>query len=316
VDKNEGGGILSLKIKDLPDEELFTCGHTACAGCGGATAVRIAMKVFGKNTAVYAPACCLLVFGGTYPWIAWKVPYLHVAFENTGACISGMKHGLKSIGKDDVLVVGFAGDGGTADIGLQSLSGAVERGEDVIYIMYDNEAYMNTGIQRSGSTPFGAWTTTTPVGKVKAGKEQFKKDIPSIIMAHDPAYLATCSISYPMDYLRKLEKAKNKKGFRFLQVSAPCPTGWKFPTEKTIEIGKMMVESGMWTLLEYEDGVVNITKTPKMTPVKDYLMAQGRFKHMKEEEIARLQAWVNRKWELDSAKAAATQKGKEQKQEA
>jgi 2-oxoisovalerate ferredoxin oxidoreductase beta subunit len=243
-------------------------------------------------------------------------PLSNVAFENTGACISGMKHGLKSIGKDDVLVVGFAGDGGTADIGLQSLSGAVERGEDVIYIMYDNEAYMNTGIQRSGSTPFGAWTTTTPVGKVKAGKEQFKKDIPSIIMAHDPAYLATCSISYPMDYLRKLEKAKNKKGFRFLQVSAPCPTGWKFPTEKTIEIGKMMVESGMWTLLEYEDGVVNITKTPKMTPVKDYLMAQGRFKHMKEDEIARLQAWVNRKWELDSAKAASTQKGKEQKTEA
>jgi pyruvate ferredoxin oxidoreductase beta subunit len=226
--------------------------------------VRSAMKIFGKDTVCYFPANCLLVFGATYPMDAFKVPYLHVLFENSAVCAAGIKRGLKKIGKPDVNVVAFAGDGGTADIGFQALSGAAERNEDIIYICYDNEAYMNTGIQRSGSTPHGAWTTTTPVGDKIKGKERFKKDIPRIMIAHD-----------------------------VLQIFAPCPTGWRFDPAKTIQIAKMAVDCGMWTLYESEDGKVTINKKPKMTPVKDYLKLQGRFRHLTDEQIAK-------KWERDS----------------
>lgn len=289
---------MALKIKDLPDEELFTSGHTACGGCGGALAARIALKVFGKNTMMYNPACCLLVFSATYPLASWKIPFLHVAFENTAAVSAGMKAGLESLGKDS-LVVGMAGDGGTADIGIQAISGAAERNDDIIYICYDNEAYMNTGVQRSGATPFGASTTTTPATKLVGGKREFKKDFPRIMIAHEVPYVATASVSHPMDLLAKLEKAKNTKGFRYIQIFAPCPTGWRMDSTKSIEIGKMAVESGMWYLYESEYGKPEkITYTPKKKiPVKDYLMAQGRFKHLSEEDIAILQKWVDERWE-------------------
>ena len=285
-----------MKIKDLSLEEHFTCGHTACPGCGGAIAARIAMKVFGKNTCTYFPANCLLVFGGTYPHNAFKVPYLHVLFENSAVCAAGISRALKKLGRD-AKAVAFAGDGGTGDIGIQSLSGAAERNEDIIYICYDNEAYMNTGIQRSGSTPYGAWTTTTPVGKKIAGKEVFKKDVPRIMMAHDVPYVATASIGYPTDFLTKLEKARDMTGFRYLHVFAPCPTGWRHDPAKTIEIGKLAVECGMWTLYECEQGVFRITKKPKLTPIKDYIKLQGRFRHMTEDQVEKLQKWVTGKWE-------------------
>jgi pyruvate/2-oxoacid:ferredoxin oxidoreductase beta subunit len=285
-----------MKIKDLPKEELFASGHTACPGCGGAIAVRLAMKIFGKNTIVYVPACCLVVFGATYPQISWKVPFLDVAFENTGAVIAGIKAGLEAK-KKKCLVVGFAGDGGTADIGLQALSGAAERNDDVIYICYDNEAYMNTGIQRSGSTQYGAWTTTTPIGSQIAGETEFKKDVPRIILAHDVPYVATASISYPMDYLRKLKTAKNLQGFRYIQVNAPCPTGWKFAPEKTIEIGKLAVETGLWYLYEAKDGKFEITYKPmKKRPVIDYLKMQGRFSHLSQIQINRLEEYAQQSW--------------------
>jgi len=299
-----------LTIKDLPIEELFTKGHTACAGCGGSMLARTAMKVFGKNTAVYSPACCLLVFGSTYPLSSWKVPYFHVAFENTAAVIAGMRAGFKAQGREGINVVGIAGDGGTADIGFQALSGAAERNDDTIYIMYDNEAYMNTGIQRSGSTPYGAWTTTTPVGTVRAGKREFKKDIPRLIADHEIPYLATASVGHPMDLLAKLEKAKNAKGFRYLQVFAPCPTGWKFDTALTVKMCKMAVDSGMWTLYEVENGVERVTYKPKQKiPVNDYIKPQGRFKHMTEDKIKELQAWVDKRWAryYGQEKSAATQ---------
>jgi len=285
-----------MKIKDLSLEEHFTSGHTACPGCGGAIAARIAMKVFGKNTVAYFPANCLLVFGGTYPFNAFKVPYLHVLFENSAVCAAGISRALKKLGRD-AKAVAFAGDGGTSDIGMQSLSGAAERNEDIIYICYDNEAYMNTGIQRSGSTPYGAWTTTTPVGKKIAGKEDFKKDVPRIMMAHDVPYVATASIGYPNDFLNKLEKARDMKGFRYLHVFAPCPTGWRHDPAKTIEIGKLAVECGMWTLYECENGVFRITKKPKLSQVTDYIKLQGRFRHMTEEQVDTLQEWVTEKWE-------------------
>lgn len=289
---------MTITIKDLPEEELFTSGHTACAGCGASILARHIMKVFGKNTVIYTPANCLLVFGGTYPYLSWKVPYHHVAFENTGACISGIKRSLVKIGKEDVKVVGIAGDGGTADIGLQALSGAAERNEDVVYIMYDNEAYMNTGIQRSGSTPYGAWTTTTPIGKKIRGKEEFKKDVAQIMIAHNVPYVATASIGFAQDLLNKLEKARDMEGFRFLQIYSPCPTGWRAPPNKTVELAKLVVETGLFTLLEAEYGRVKISYVPReFKPIKDYLRMQGRFSGMTEEMVNTLQEWVNRKVE-------------------
>ncbi|MDD5778478.1 MAG: thiamine pyrophosphate-dependent enzyme [Candidatus Thermoplasmatota archaeon] len=287
---------MSLNIKDLPDEHLFTPGHTACPGCAAPIVVRNLMKVFGKDTIVYAPANCLLVFGGTYPYIAWKVPYLHEAFENTGACISGVKRAVKKLGKDS-LVVGIAGDGGTYDIGIQALSGAAERNEDVIYVCYDNEAYMNTGIQRSGSTPFGAATTTTPVGKKIPGKTQNKKNMAEIMRAHEIPYMATMSIAYPKDFLRKAEKARDTRGFRYLHVFSPCPTGWRHDPALSIEMGRRAVESGMWTLYVSDDGgITDIYKPKRKIPVKEYIRDQGRFRHFTEEMVAKLQEYADHKW--------------------
>ena len=292
-----------VRIKDLTDETLLTPGHTACSGCGVATAIRNMMKVLGKNTVVYNPACCLMIFTAMYPNFAWKIPYHHVAFENSAICACGIKRAYKKLGKDDVQVVAIAGDGGTADIGLQALSGAAERNEDILYVMVDNEAYMNTGIQRSGCTPYGAWTTTTPVGKVIAGKKEHKKDVPMIMLAHDVPYIATASVGYMKDFLDKVEKAKKIKGFRYLQVFTPCPTGWRSDTAKTIELAKMAVDCGMYTLFEAEYGRLRITRKPKMTPIRNYLLAQGRFRHLKDEDIEELQRWVNEKWRRDEALA-------------
>lgn len=292
-----------MRIKDLPDKAIMTPGHTACAGCGVAIAIRNMMKVIGENSVVYNPACCLMIFTAMYPKFGWTIPYHHVAFENSAACATGIKRAYSKLGKDDVKVVAIAGDGGTADIGIQALSGAAERNEDIIYIMYDNEAYMNTGIQRSGCTPYGAWTTTTPVGKVKAGKKEHKKDMPMIVHAHNVPYVATASVGYMADLLKKVEKARDIKGFRYIQVFTPCPTGWRSDTAKTVELAKMAVDCGMYTLFEAEKGKIRITKKPKMTPVRDYLMMQGRFRHLKEEDVEELQRWVNEKWRRDEALA-------------
>ncbi len=294
-------------VKDLPKEEFFASGHTACPGCGGAMVVRAAMKVLGENTVVYMPASCLLIFADMYPLNAFTVPSLQVLFETSAICASGIKRALKRLGKDDVTVVAFAGDGGTADIGMQALSGAAERNEDILYICYDNEAYMNTGIQRSGTTPFGAWTTTTPLGPGEEGrgKLEVKKDVPRILMAHDVPYVATASLGFPADFLRKLEKAKAKKGFRYLHVLAPCPVGWRAESDKTVDLAKMAVETGIFTLLEYEDGVLRISREPRFSPVRDYLKPQGRFRHLTEDQVASIEAWIKMKWERDRALAKA-----------
>jgi pyruvate ferredoxin oxidoreductase beta subunit len=287
-----------IRLKDLPDEDLFTRGHTACPGCGVAMSIRNAIRVIGKDSAVYVPASCAVVFGTTFPYAAWKVPFFHTAFENTGASLAGMKAAYEKKGKN-VTVIGFAGDGGTYDIGLQSMSGAAERNDDVLYICLDNEAYMNTGIQRSGGTPFGAWTTTTPVGRNIQGNRTFKKNLAEIVTAHEIPYYATLSIGHPLDFIRKVDKAKNIKGFRFLHMFTPCIPGWKMDPAKTVEVAKRAVESGMWTLYEIENGEKRITYKPvKMKSVRDYLMMQGRFRHMSEEDIKILQMWVCKKWNL------------------
>jgi len=294
-------------IKELPEEDWFTSGHTACPGCGGAMTVRTAMKILGENTIVYMPASCLLIFSDMYPLNAFRVPSLQVLFETSAICASGIKRALKRLGKDDVTVVAFAGDGGTADIGMQALSGAAERNEDILYICYDNEAYMNTGIQRSGTTPFGAWTTTTPLGPGSEGrgKMETKKDVPSIMIAHDVPYVATASLGFPVDLLKKLEKAKAKKGFRYVHVLSPCPVGWRAESDKTVDLAKLAVETGIFPLLEYEDGVLRISREPRFTPVRDYLKLQGRFKHLTDEQVASVEAWVKQRWERNRALAKA-----------
>lgn len=285
-----------MRLKDLPDENLFTQGHTACPGCGVAMSIRNTIKILGKDTVVYVPASCAVVFGTTFPHAAWKVPFFHTAFENTGATIAGIKAAFEKKGKE-VTVIGFAGDGGTYDIGLQSMSGAAERNDDVLYICLDNEAYMNTGIQRSGGTPFGAWTTSTPVGKKTQGNRTFKKNLAEIVTAHNIPYYATLSIGHPIDFIKKVEKVKNIKGFRFLHMFTPCIPGWKMDSAKTVEVTKLAVESGMWTLFEVENGEKQITYKPRrMKSVRDYLMMQGRFRHMSEDDKKTLQRWVCDKW--------------------
>lgn len=286
----------AMTIKTMPQEDLLVSGHGACGGCGVSVAVNNVLRILGPDTVVYAPACCLLVFSAQYPISAFKVPFLYSAFENTGAVIAGMSAGLRKQGKS-TNVVGFAGDGGTFDIGLQALSGAAERNDDVLYVCVDNEAYMNTGTQRSGSTPFGAWTTTTPVGKVIQGKRQFKKDLMSVVSSQDVPYAATLSIAHMSDFVKKVEKAKSMKGFRFLHIMTPCTSGWKTEPSITYDLSRLAVETGMWTLYEIVNGEKKITYRPKeMMPVENYLKLQGRFKHMSKEDIEVLQKWLCKKW--------------------
>ncbi len=297
-----------MRHLSIPEEEYMLPGHTACLGCGATLVMRYLLKALGKNTILSIPACCWAVIPGVYPRRALEVPLLYTAFEVTGAAISGIKEALNAMGKEDVNVVGFAGDGGTADIGIQALSGAVERGHDVFYIMYDNEAYMNTGIQRSGSTPMGAWTTTTPGGKKRMYKWEPKKNMAEIMVAHKIPYVATATIAYPEDFIKKLKKAKEIKGPKFFQVFSPCPTGWRVPPNKSVEVSKMAVLSKAFPLYEVEHGKYRITVKPKkFVPMKDYLKMQGRFRHLTEEEIERIQEEVDRNWEELLLKEKITQ---------
>jgi len=283
-------------MKDVPREDMLMHGHGACPGCGYAATAKNIAKMLGPNTVVYVPASCLVVFGALYPTSSWKIPYFYTAFENTGAVTAGIKAALRRRGVD-ATVVGMAGDGGTFDIGLQALSGAAERNEDVIYVCLDNEAYMNTGIQRSSATPFGAWTTTTPVGQVVKGNRYFKKDIARIVADHDVPYVATLSVAHFTDFVRKVQKAKETKGFRFLHCLTPCIPGWRIEPSKGVSINRLAVDTGMWTLYEVVNGVPKVTYKPKsIAPVTEYLKLQGRFKHMSEEDILTLQGWLCEKW--------------------
>ncbi len=274
---------------------LFTPGHSACAGCALPIAVRKALEVFGKNTIVVNATGCLEIVSTDYPHTAWCVPYIHSLFENAAAVASGIEAALKKLGKN-YNVLAIAGDGGTVDIGLQALSGAFERMHRICFICVDNEAYMNTGIQRSSATPYGAWTTTSPPGKLSIGKKEWKKDMPFIAAAHKIPYVATASIAYLHDYEAKLKKAKEKMP-SYIHVHCPCPTGWRFPSSKTIEVAKLAVESGMWVLYEIEDGKLRITYKPKeLKSVKDYLALQGRFKHLNAEDIRKIEETVKKEW--------------------
>ncbi|MDQ1769949.1 pyruvate synthase subunit beta [Labilibaculum sp. A4] len=288
--------IPKVNAKNMTEKEFFY-GHKACAGCGGSVAVRLALKVLGERTYTALPAGCMSAVGFIYPQMAFNTNALITTFPGAASMASGIAAGAKALGQKDVKTVVFAGDGGTADIGFQALSGMIDRNDDVLYICYDNEAYMNTGIQKSGLTPYGTKTTTTPAGENLPGTVTHKKNLFEIIAAHDIAYAATASIGYPQDFLNKVNKAKHIKGATFIHVYASCPTGWGTPTETSIEIAKEAVDCGLIFLAEYEDGEYKLNRNPKeFASVKDYLKKQGRFKHMNDADIKCVTENRDKKW--------------------
>ncbi|MHA1310562.1 MAG: thiamine pyrophosphate-dependent enzyme [Candidatus Helarchaeota archaeon] len=291
-----------LKPKDIPEEEFILSGTRACSGCGLSLAYRFALKALGKNTIITVPASCSTVLHGMYPCAAVNLPMLNTAFESTGASASGIRAALNILGKKDITVLAWAGDGGTTDIGIQSLSGAAERGTDIIYACYDNEAYMNTGTQRSGSTPFGAYTTTTP-----SGKKQRRKNMPKIMAAHGIPYVATANAVYPIDLFQKFRRAKDefKGDTRYIHIFSPCPPGWGFEPQDLIKIGKLGTETGIWDLYEIINGkftLNNITMKIvqgkiKRKPVADYFRAQKRFNTLSNNDIRRIQEEIDKKFQ-------------------
>jgi len=279
---------------ELPQEEFLYSGHIGCPGCGASLSIRYALQALGKKTMVVIPACCWATVAGFFPSTSLKVPILHTVFEAAAITAAGVKKGLVARGIEDVQVMAWAGDGGTFDIGLQSLSGAAERNDDFIYVCYDNEAYMNTGIQRSSATPFLSWTTTTPS---PALKETPKKDIMEIMAAHRIPYAATASPAYPEDFLNKMRKAKSIQGLRFIHILSSCPPGWKFPSENSLKISRLAVETKIFPLYEIENGrKYALTHEPKGLPVGEYLKLQGRFSHLGQEQLRAIQENVDEEW--------------------
>ncbi len=293
------------EVNGLPFEELLEKGHRGCAGCGQALAARHAIKAAGKNTIVCNATGCLEVFTTPYPETSWKVPWVHAAFENAAAVASGVERAMKKSKKSYNLLI-LGGDGSTFDIGFQALSGAIERGHNFCYICFDNGAYMNTGIQRSGATPKYTDTTTSPAGKKIHGKTEFKKPMPLIIAAHG-AYVATANIAFPQDFVAKVRKGLAHKGPAYIQVFSPCPLGWKHHSSLSIEVAKQAYKTKVTPLFEIENGILTFTKKPSEDkPISDYLKTQGRFKHMNPKEIADAQQHTDSEWkkliDLESSK--------------
>jgi pyruvate/2-oxoacid:ferredoxin oxidoreductase beta subunit len=295
-------GSQEMKMKrGIPEEEYLMSGHLACAGCGATIAMRYALKALGEDVIVVIPACCWTIIPGAFPHTALKVSLYHAAFETAASTATGVKAGLEMKGDSTTTVLAWAGDGGTFDIGLQALSGAAERNDDFIYICYDNEAYMNTGNQRSSATPFLTWTTTTPV---RQAKEEAKKNIMEIMAAHRIPYAATASVAYPEDFFQKMKKAKEIRGLKFIHILASCPTGWRLPSQLSIKAARLAALTRIFPLYEIENGekyTINLKQEPR--PVQEYLKLQGRFSHLTDSEIEVIQENVGRAWERLMKKA-------------
>jgi len=290
-------------IKQLPKEVPLQSGTTSCVGCGAVLSLRLALRILGERTIMVIPASCSAIIQGGYPDTSFKIPVVNSAFASGAAVASGIVSALRIRGIENVNVVVWAGDGGTADIGLQALSGAANRQENMIYMCYDNEGYMNTGVQESGTTPFGAWTTNAPKGKIL-----FKKDIPLIMMEHNVPYIATVNVSYPQDFIAKLKKAQSCHGFKYIHVYSPCPPGWRISANQTTRIGRLAVETGIWPLLEIENGKLRLTgpsqrilEEGKRTPIETYLQAQERFRKITPENIKSLEDWIEQSWKRYAA---------------
>lgn len=290
--------------KNIPLTEPFSRGHRACQGCGEVLALRLVAKAVGQNLIAVSATGCMEIISSPYPQTAWNVPWIHVAFENAAAVASGIEAGRKAlirkgrITDSGAKVVAFAGDGGTADIGMQALSGALERGHDFTYVCLDNEAYMNTGIQRSSSTPFGASTTTSPSGSKSKGQMTWKKNMPMIAAAHNVPYVATASPAWHLDLMNKIRKAVAVPGPAYVHIYSPCPTGWRCGPETSIETARLVVQTRIFPLYEVIDGKFVLTrdiKNPK--PVEEYLKMQRRFRHLKPEDIEVIQKRVDADWE-------------------
>ena len=298
-------GVQKLAIKDLPVEEYLLPGSAACPGCPATIGLRLVLKALGKKSILVVPACCTAVIESLYPHTSFDVPVLNIAFEAAAAGASGVEAALRQQGKEDITVAAWAGDGGTYDIGLQALSGALERNTNFIYICYNNQIYSNTGIQRSGATPKGAWTTTT-VG----GKNEFRKEMGEIVQAHHIPYIAQASVSYPEDLYKKVMKAKDIKGPKYIEILAPCPPGWRFGMDKTVDMGLEAIETGVWVLYESENDKFTFNGKSKLIlegkierkPVEAWMKKQGRFKHLFKPEkdtktIAVIQDHIDQIWE-------------------
>ncbi|MHB1419855.1 MAG: thiamine pyrophosphate-dependent enzyme [Bacillota bacterium] len=284
-----------VNLNELPQEEYLLKGHTACPGCGGTLALRLILKALGDKTMMVLPACCWTNIAGFHPLRSLEIPVYHVPFAAGAAAGAGLSKGLELRGDHDVTVLVWAGDGGTFDIGLQSLSGAAERNDNILYITYDNEGYMNTGVQRSSATPQGAWTTTTPVYE---GNSRPKKDIIAILANHNVPYTATASAAYANDLVAKVQKAKQLKGTKFIHVLAPCPLGWRYDPSYTVKLARVAVESKIFPLYEVTQGnKYAITYEPAGIPVGEYLDLQGRFAHLSDQKKLAIQDNVNEAWE-------------------
>jgi pyruvate ferredoxin oxidoreductase beta subunit/2-oxoisovalerate ferredoxin oxidoreductase beta subunit len=278
-------------------EEVLAPGHVGCAGCGAALAMRIALKALGRRTVLVIPACCWSVIDGPWPYSATGVPLMHTPFASAAAAASGVRAALDLKGDTETTVCAWAGDGGTFDIGIQALSAAAERNENIMYVCYDNEAYMNTGVQRSSATPMGAWTTTTPHSHVK---NQPKKDLLAIMAAHRIPYVATATVAFPDDMAAKVAKARGIHGTKFLHVLAPCPPGWKIPSERAVRVARLAVMSRVFPLVELEAGKKwRVTHDPGQAPLEQYLAEQGRFRELldKPELLAGMQHTIDARWQ-------------------
>jgi pyruvate ferredoxin oxidoreductase beta subunit len=297
-------GGLKMALKDFPLEEYVLQGSAACPGCPATMALRTVLKALGKKTIMVVPACCTAVIQSLYPTTSFNIPIMNIAFEASAAGASGVRAALDQQGKKDYTVLAWAGDGGTYDIGLQALSGALERQTNFIYICYNNQIYSNTGIQRSGATPMGAWTTTT-VG----GKNEFRKEMSEIIRAHHLPYTAQASVSKPMDLFNKVKKAKSIIGPRYIEILAPCPPGWRFGMDKTVEMGDLALDTGAWALFESvnEKVVFNgkskliLEEKVKPKPIEEWMKYQGRFKHLfvpkrDEKRLTQIQQHTDQMW--------------------
>jgi len=287
-----------VTLKELRPEELFLPGNASCPGCMLSLVIRMALKVLGPNTVMTVPACCSAVIQGYYPRSSSMIPTLNTAFAAAAATASGISAALELSGRGETSVVAWAGDGGTADIGIQGLSGAAERGENFIYVCYDNEAYMNTGTQSSSATPTGAATTTAIRGKAEP-----KKDVPAIMVAHGVPYVATACAAFPLDFADKIKKAMSIRGLKYIHILTPCPPGWRYPTERGVDVGRMAVMTGSWILYEWQGGKHTLTgpsrgllDRSRRRPLAEYLRMQGRFGQLGEAEVARLQGELDAKW--------------------
>ena len=290
---------MTTNILNLPEKEYLLPGNRACAGCSVGIAFRHVTKALEGKAVLVVPASCFTVLCGMYPTSSVTLPVMNCAFPSTAASASGVAAALKKQGRTDITVVAVAGDGGTADIGIQALSGAAERNADILFICYDNEAYMNTGTQRSGLTPMGAYTTTTP----SVCKLQFPKDIPAIMEAHGVSYIATASPGYPGDLYDKVYKARFMKGTRYIQINAPCPAGWGYPAGDTVKMARRAVETGAFILFEIEGGHYRLTGQSlrlaggkDRRPISEYLSEQARYSRTDDDTIAMVQHRVDERW--------------------